>query len=338
MTLNARFTFVVRMLFSVFMLGLVTYTVDFGRAWDMLVQLPLWYFFASILYQFLLLIIIAFRWWIIAPGASFTRLLEITVRAQFVVFLFPSSITVDAFRLWSLRSDSAGLVGNTAIIVVDKIAGMVAILIVFGLAGVCAALPNAMQGLFYLPVVLSLSFGTLLCAIICFIPMQQIYSSFTNTRLGKMIVTRLSNSVLAYSEATFSAIKGTSRKRVSASLAVALLYQAIMIVGYLLVSIVFDIRLTVSQMLFVSSLMQVVMFVPLSIAGIGIKDLSLVYLLVQFGVHSDIAYAATLSSYPVSLALALLGWLTAIVSSNRGPVISQIDIGVKHNTPRNRDL
>jgi len=54
------------------------------------------------------------------------------------------------------------------------------------------------------------------------------------------------------------------------------------------------------------------MLVPIGFAGLGVKDFSLIALMVLLGCRPEDGLAVSMSVYPMTLALALLGWWSSI--------------------------
>jgi hypothetical protein len=227
------------------------------------------------------------------------------------MFLVPSSVTLDAVRLWSVRTDPNGIAGNIGAIVVDKIVGIAAILIAFGLAVLFAPLPPGISDLLHVFASCCLAGGVLIVVFLMSNAIDWLHSRMSGSRPIKALAKIIPTSIAELSSKVLLASIAIPRLRLSVNIGIALLYQLLAIFGYYLMSQVFDFSLSISQMLFVSTMMQIVMLLPVSIAGIGLKDVSLVYLLGLFSVDRGVSLSASISGYPVAVTFAVLGWLVA---------------------------
>lgn len=310
-------SFVLKLIASVLLLAFVVYLIDFARVWATLNDLPWWYFVFAALFQTVLLLVVSLRWWIVSPGSSFARLTRVTFGSQHLMFLFPSSVTLDAVRLWSVRSDPSGIAGNIGAILSDKIAGLAAMLICFGISGLIADLPSDLNLLLQQPALFSLAGGIIMVAVLMFDAGQQAYKCMSRSHLGRAIASKIPSRIIDLSSKALLAGSGISRTRMLVNVCAAILYQLLVICGYWLMALVFDFQMSISQMLFISSFMQIVMLFPVSVAGIGLKDVSLVYALGLFGVESSVAFSASISGYPISVAFAIFGWMLSSKNINQ---------------------
>jgi uncharacterized protein (TIRG00374 family) len=309
MRADSRVSYLLKLAFSILLLGGVFLSIDFGRVWLTLNQLPWWYFTLAVLFQLLVLLMIAVRWWVLSPNAKLTKLLHITFGSQHLMFLVPSSVTVDVVRVWSVRSEPSGTAGDFGAIVYDKVSGIVAIMMSFGISVLFAPLPANIYSYFHLPALCSLT-GSLMIVVLLFSNASTlVHGYFSGSRIGKALVEKMPASVVKLLSSALVSGASISRLRLFVNLGCALMYQLLAILGFWLMALALNFHLSAGQMLFLSTLMQIVMLFPVSIAGIGLKDVSLVYALGLFGVESSVAFSASISGYPVSVAFALLGWM-----------------------------
>jgi uncharacterized membrane protein YbhN (UPF0104 family) len=315
--ISAKISFVLKAVLLVLLLGFVFRSIDFAQVRTTIDQLPWWYFALVVLYRIVLLLVVALRWWIVSPEARFKRLLRVTFSSQHLILLVPSGVTADAVRIWSVRSDPSGIAGNIGAIVTDKIVGLAALLLCFGLSGLMADLPPDLGPLLQMPALLSLSGGVTVFGVLYVNAGQRVHNYVLGSKLGKIIASKLPASIVDLSSRALLAGSDISRLRLIVNVCTAILYQLLIIYGYWLMSQVFSFQLSIGQMLFISSLVQIVMLFPVSIAGIGLKDVSLVYTLGLFGVEDSVALSASLSEYPVSIAFAVFSWTLSSMSLHK---------------------
>lgn len=312
-----RYGYWIKVGMSAGLLLLLLLTIDFKSVLMHISKLPVWFFVIAVLLNATILVVATIRWWLLLPGEKFRRLLRITFGSQHLAFLLPSSLTNDAIRLVTTRYDAGGVGHSLVVIAWDKVLGLIAIMVLMG-PSTWYIIPDlgrfdkgTIAGLGYTVffigcLALTITFtkkGSKLIVLLMDWLFHIIPISFISTR----------NVISSMQTATMNVASMTKRK--FWSFVLALLYQLLIASGYVLVASVFNQPMSWSQAIWASSAMQVIMMLPLGIAGIGLKDVSLLLVLTNFGFSPELAMAASLSSYPVVVIFAIAGWsITASTS------------------------
>jgi uncharacterized membrane protein YbhN (UPF0104 family) len=93
-------------------------------------------------------------------------------------------------------------------------------------------------------------------------------------------------------------------------LVLSLLFQIVVVLANLLVCLAFNIPLSFVQLLWVVAVVSVLQALPISIAGIGVREGAYIYLLQLHGVAGTQALALSLTLFALQLSMALTGgWL-----------------------------
>lgn len=304
---------------SLILLGLLLHSVDLDRVSQYLKQLPLWYFVAASALHAGILILATVRWWLLIPGGSLWRLLLIGFGSQHIAFLLPSSITTDAIRLYATKGDRGGIGRSLVVVFWDKVSGFAALLICLGVSTWFVKFPNFdinRDSQAYLALIAN-SVGLLMvCAVLTpFGPQILVGLAIRIVKIFPLLQRRLPNVIGSIRESSIDLSK--MKLRIQLNLFLAFAYQMLVACGYLLIATVFNQHVTLPQAIWASSAMQVLMLVPLGIAGLGLKDVSLVAVLGLLGFSSEVALSASLAGYPVVVVFALGGWLISGLSAEQ---------------------
>lgn len=307
-----RYGYWIKLAVSVVLLVLVVSKVDIQTLFQSIQLVPWWYFPVGGLIYGLIQIVASIRWWLLTSDVPLRRIILMTFGTQHLVFLVPSGLTTDILRIAFLRSEKTDFSKRLTSLAVDKVLGLTVLL---GIIGSCLVIDSlhdeSVFGLFF-PGVILICFSTIVLIL-----------AFTNVwaRIARITLSILSkipmfptfireNSSREFVE-NLEQI-GHLKWRILLNVALAFLFQLSSASAFLVLGYVFNFGLNLFEFMTVVSLMQVVMLMPLSIGGIGLRDVSFVALAGMFGVETNKAIAATIASYPIVIFFAVIGWLISL--------------------------
>jgi|NOAtaT_7_FD_contig_111_332221_length_15140_multi_3_in_0_out_0_6 uncharacterized protein (TIRG00374 family) len=307
-----RYGYWIKLAVSVVLLVLVVWKVNLHTVGDALTRLPWWYYPLGLAINLILLTISTLRWWVLVRNVPFYDLLRVNLVSLYVMFLIPSSISNDGVRLASIRSKPGGISGGLGPIVVDKIFGVGIALALFGISTVLiesqARLPQNFLALGQIAIVAGIvTFG------LCSKRVIGIFLEPSAKWLSQLLSKRFSSAEVIISgivQGLYSTIERKSQLVLNVALAVVA--QLLIGVSYLTAAHAFMLNLRYIDCLWLSTTIQIVMLVPIGFAGLGVKDFSLIALMVLLGCRPEDGLAVSMSVYPMTLALALLGWWSSI--------------------------
>lgn len=307
-----RYGYWIKLAVSVVLLVLVVLKVDATMLMQSIRSLPWWYMPVAAGMYALAQIVATIRWWLLSPGTSLGRLMYVTFSTQHLLFLIPSSLTTDVVRVVESRSSQEDSLSRMAGVIVDKVIGLSMLAVLFGVAvwlDDTGIVSGAAQQLL---AVSAIVFGLLPMVVINLQPSKTVVSKvvvFIYRITPSLIRARLS----PVDDITRSLVKTVgypSRTLYNTLLAVA--GQVLSAATYLLFGLVFGFSVTLEQCLFISTAAQLFALLPIGIAGIGVRDASLVALLASIGVAPSVALAASVSGYPVMVAFAVGAWTMSL--------------------------
>ena len=307
-----RYGYWIKLAVSVAFLVLLVVKVDTKLLLQSLRSLPWWYLPVAAWMYVLAQTIATIRWWLMSPGTRLGRLMYVTFSTQHLLFLIPSSLTTDVVRVVESHSSKQDSLSRIAGVVIDKVIGLSILSVLFGVAvwldndaivskSVQQPLAISAIVLGLIPVlVINLQPSKTVVSRIVFI-LYRVFPSRIRARLGSADdITQSLLETLGFPIRTLS------------NTLLAIVGQVLSATTYMLFGLVFGFSITIEQCLLVSTAAQLFALLPIGIAGVGVRDASLVAMLASIGISPSVAFAASISGYPVMVAFAVGAWAMSV--------------------------
>lgn len=305
-----------KLLLSLALLVLVLAKVHLAPVVDILRQanpflVALWYALVPVVVAFS-----AWRWKVLAPSLSYRTAVKYTWIGLFFGHVLPGSIAGDIAKGVSLAlKDSAGRAGLAASIIAEKIIGLVALLVLFDLA--CAVIYTLygdawpqVRDLAALALVLSL-LGVFATAIVALVSVRGGFS-VTGSRLR--FAGRLAEGIAA--AASFY------RNRPSLVVKGFVISVAIHIMNIVAMYVSFRALRVDAGLLFASvvyPVLSVMLLIPISVSGIGVRDATLALLFTLFGLSAASGVALSWLTLVAVIPNVAVGGLIQLAEMYRKP-------------------
>jgi uncharacterized protein (TIRG00374 family) len=271
---------IAKLLLSLALLVLVLVKVHPTSVVDILSQANL---FLVVLWLALVPVVVAlsaWRWQVLARSLSYRTALKYTWIGLFFGHVLPGSIAGDIAKGVSLAlKDSAGRSGLAASIVAEKVIGLVALLVLFDLA--CAVVYTLYGGV--APQVrdlsaLALALSLLAALATAMVMLVSVRSDFLSTGSWPRFAGRLAEGVAAavkfYRNRPWLVVKGFV-----ISVAIHAVNIVAMYISFRALKV--DAGLLVASVVY--PVLSVMLLIPISVSGIGVRDATLALLFTLFG-------------------------------------------------------
>jgi uncharacterized membrane protein YbhN (UPF0104 family) len=265
------------------------------------------------------IMISVFRWKLLYPHGTLRRLCEVTMIGHFFAMLLPGQLFGEASKIVYLaedakRSDTTGRIEELAMsIAVDKIAGLIG-MIVIGIAGAVLGSRSiqtrylsfcfiaALIGLSFILVCLRFRWCSLLFDYICV---------FCETKLPviKPAVACLRRAVGAW------LLYLNSPTKLAASLLMGFLYQAMIISIHVILCRYLKIQVSFFDLCWICAVQSILILLPVTIAGIGLREGGYVGTLGFLGVSASSSLSLSLSIFSLQIMRALAGGIFVMKNS-----------------------
>ena len=267
---------------------------------------PWWLIPSMLALSFVSLAVSAKRWQVLHGNSSFSELFATSIVSQLYVFIVPTVLSGDAARVVKSTSDQTSGYRALIVVILDRLVGLISLLMVGAISLVLTTNQYANTLIWSGVVLLLLCFLALpLFTKINLRQLDRVKERFLNGSTIQPSKPRLlmANLLLSVREHPFT------MAQIYNSLLWGLVFQGVVLFNLMLVGYANHFPLSAVDYAIVSFAIQGASFVPIGIAGIGIKDLTQVSILGLYGIASGPALASSLVSLPVIVVIAAIGWV-----------------------------
>jgi uncharacterized protein (TIRG00374 family) len=245
----------------------------------------------------------ALRWWCIAPGFELATIVRMTFIGLLYGTLLPGQMAGDVVKAWRLSQSQKRRGEAAAVTLVDR---GVATLALFAIGAAAATrlpqVPAALRLLFVLAT-LAIAAGGLLLSVG---GVQNLLNVWLRAR-GQGRIAQLFAFLLRVSQALHQALR--QPLRIALSFALALLFHGLCIAIHLLLAHALGLWVDAAVWCLVYAGVSLLMLLPVSVAGIGLREGGYVGLLALFGVSRESALTVSLVLFAYTILGALIGGL-----------------------------
>lgn len=247
----------------------------------------------------------AYKWRMLLPGARFGGVAVACFVSYYFALLLPGQLAQEAAKAYYLsRGPSPEMHQIAASVVVDKIVSIIGLLVVgcIGLALSETQLPQSLTWFFVL-------FGVVAILSLFSLRMPWAYAQACGVlaRLG-VLLPRLER-IFKGGSRLFEAwhIYSKNLPLLAANVLVAILFQFVCVLMFYLLSRGLQLPIGFFDWAWIMGALTLALFLPLTVAGFGVREGTLIGLMGMFGCESETAIAMSLAGFSYSLLLAIIG-------------------------------
>jgi len=296
--------FFIKLFISLGILFLLVYATDLETMKDSLYSIRL----DAVIYAFCLVlltrIVMALRWKVLLyfyqVNASFIRLLEIIFVSNAVGHLLPSGVGTDIIRVYELSKDKGGSERILASVFLDRVFGLISMLLVALLAAWYAYFSGQLSGL--IPVLITF---TLLMLPVAFIIIRLFVTKKISINTSKKLLLKISvfynRFVIALQQTDISA------HGYLVLILLSVLVQIIRSLVFMCIFIGLGVDIAIIHYFVFIPIVFILMLVPISIGGLGIRESALFVFFGPLGLSIATCTIAGLVSHAIQLFMLLPG-------------------------------
>jgi uncharacterized protein (TIRG00374 family) len=300
---------VAKLLVSGLLLGLLAWRVDPGRLLDTVRALPLWVFLASLCLYAVGYVLSTLRWQglLAAEGLRLplARLILLYFEGAFFNLFLPSLIGGDIFRGYAIykltRHDAA-----VASILVDRLSGFAALM---GIAVLALGLAHPGVGDVQVTVMI-------LAVTLVFVAVVATLSSPRLSALASALLSRLG--LARFQPRLHGMVQSLQRYRghrgaLGQALLLSAALQALIILVYYLIGRSLGLAVPLGYFFLYVPLITVLAMLPISVAGLGVREGGVVYFFAKVGVDGGSALGMSLIWFSLTALVSSLGGLALLL-------------------------
>lgn len=288
---------IVKLLITIGLFALIVLKVDVAEAGKRLLSVAPLLAIAAPAVSFFALLVQAYKTKILLPERSVGAMLRVNIISQVYSMVFLGQVGGEIAKAGYLRRAPGEMHKIIAAVLFDRITGLIGLLIL-GLGGL---LINAQH---FDPVVaptLAITMALLLAALLTMFFLNDAAA----TRLFQWLPDRISRQICDTIRATH--VFSSSVWILIASIVMGVVFQGVVVANCAWLGSGLGIDLSLATWAVVICVMSLVLFLPISIGGIGLRDVTLVGMLGGFGVANDQALALSLALLGLQLAMVAVG-------------------------------
>jgi glycosyltransferase 2 family protein len=294
--LTARIKNAFKIIFSIILILVLSIKVEWRSVFSRASQMSPLAYLAIQLLGILAVVVSGFRWKFILKDLPVWNLVKVSFKGQFFSTVLVGQASGDVAKIFSGELNSIARSHLAASIILDKAAGFLALMLL-GFLGCLfderSILTNTLLFFYFLFFLVFLD--------ICRLKKSYLF------RLGNFILAKM---VSSWSDSTqkgldFFELKADMKKSVFAGF----VYQILNVFTMWVIAHELGVHVSLVQIAWIFSLLSIGLFLPISIAGLGVREWTLVGLLAPYGANADQGTAVSILFFSLTLVQALIGFL-----------------------------
>jgi hypothetical protein len=294
---------IVKLLTTIALFALIIFKVDVAEAGKQLLSLPPLFVLAITAITFFALLVQAYKTKVLLPERSVGAILRVSFISQIYSLVFLGQVGGEIAKAGYLLRSPGDLHRVVAAVVFDRVTGLIGLLIL-GLAGL---LINTQH---FDPVIaptLAFTMAVLLAALLA----MSFLNDASAPRLFGWLPDRINRLLRDTIQATH--VFSSCLRTLVASIVMGVAFQGVVVANCAWLGAGLGIDLSLATWAVVICVMSLVLLLPISVGGIGLRDVTLVGLLGGWGVATERAFALSLALLGLQLAMVAVGGILALL-------------------------
>ncbi len=315
-----RLTDLLKILVSVGLVALLLKEIGFQQILTVFAQANAWFLLAALALYLLGIVIKTFRWQVLLDALGIPVAFWELVALNFIGFLFnnilPSGIGGDVVKMYELSKDSRRGAESVNAVFVDRVVGLI---VAQALAIIAAAIGFRM-----------ISTSVLLITVALFVASLFFVWVLVQRQLWERILDRLTflrswkqGAWDARIRRLFGAFQGYDRTAILKSVAVSVIFNVMLVMCNYYVALALHQDLSMAYFWVYVPITSIITMIPLSLNGLGLREMGYVALFAQAGVPREVAFSMSLTIYSFTVISGLIGGVIYIVRGAQGALLKE---------------
>lgn len=289
---------------SLALLTVFLYKVDFVKVGEAISQIPAIFILSAIGVNVIANLVSALKWKLLLPGHSFTRILLLAMVGRFYSLILPGQIAGEGIKAYMLGKGRTDAEKVAASVILDKITGILSIFMV-GITGILfssVAIPAT--------IIIALTAGIFILVFLLAGLQNRQFISFVN-RVFAYLAKRIKffekplNSTMLMMDELKLFVKNPIL--IIINIFTGYVYQLFAIILILVLSRSFGITIDFFDYCWIFGIISIALILPVTIAGLGIREGTFIGLLGWMGIAGEKATALSFAFFGMQLLDAIIG-------------------------------
>ena len=310
-----RLVDLLKVLVSLGLIALLLSQIGFQQVVEVFSKANMIYWLLGLTMFLLGIVIKTFRWQILLDALDIHISAPELLQLNFIGFLFnnilPSGIGGDVVKMYELSKDSRRGAESVNAVFVDRVVGLV---VAQFLAIIAAVIAYRLVSTEVLIVTLALFLGSLL---VMWMLMQETLWEvilrrvpFLSTWQGGRFAERIRR--------LYKTFRGYDTRSIIKALGVSFIFNITLVLSNYFVGLALGVNISMLYFWVFVPITSVVTMIPISLNGLGVREMGYVALFTQAGVPQEVAFSMSLSFYAFTVISGLIGGVLYILRSARG--------------------
>jgi glycosyltransferase 2 family protein len=259
------------------------------------------------------------RWKLLLPKTPFSTVVKFVCIGQFYSLVLPGQATGELMKAYRMSKETSSAIGPVvASVVVDKVLGMVGLLLVTGIGIICIQTEGMVPRLG----------GIVLLCLFCYLGMwvttrERVYTATLSFFERLQSRSRFVNAISAQvQEILKHFIVYNSRTDVLIlSILLGMLYQLHAVLITYLFAHALGMHVAFAQFLWIFGIISFVAVFPVTVGGVGVREGFFVYFLTSLGENYDASLTLSLTIFATQVLLACVGGCVELYTQFRGTIV-----------------
>lgn len=293
-----------KIFFSLLILSFIIWKIDFGQVVQILSLLPINIIIIVIIIYFISLFINTLKWLQLLPRQKIIRLFLLTLIAQYYSLILPGQIAGEAVKAYKLGKGRKDAEKIAASVMIDRLTGIIGLMLVAFFGLLWSKTPFVKE--------LTLWFGLGLVVLILFFYLIRFYMFEEFLGYFLNFIKKTFQKTGFWVDRCFSFIDAwkdylNKPLLLLKSVSLGIVFQLICVLINFILGKTFGIELGFFEWCWVFGVISLVVFLPVTIGGIGLREGGFILLLGILGVSSEKAFAISLSIFGLQIIGAMAG-------------------------------
>jgi uncharacterized protein (TIRG00374 family) len=305
---------------SILLIAFLLNQIGLGQTLEVLTRANLYYLVAALALFMLTVAMRAYRWQVLLTGLGVEVPLSELTALYFVGFLFsnvlPSGFGGDVVRMYELSRSSRRGAEAVNTVLVDRFLGLI-VLQAIALVGLAFGYRLVSPGVIVLTVLL---FGGSL--VVVWLLLNRRVAEFVGRRLQAFTFLTASKQA-GQLQRLYESLHAYPAQAIWKALGISFVFNVSLIAVNYLIALALGVDISIWYFLLFVPLTSIIMMIPISLNGLGIREVGYVTLFAQAGVADSVAFSMSLLIYALSVLAGLVGGAVYILRGAREYLVEE---------------
>ncbi len=280
---NKNLRFLVKLFISCFLVWMLLDNIDLHLIWKTIRNYPMRLFFAAFALMMINSIVGALSLYVLYRRENISRIWLVTIKSCFYSLILPGQLLGESTKVLMLSPKKEDLTKRVSAVLLDKVLNIIA-LSWLGVIGIFRSSGYYSKGMRMIFAVAASGVSVLLVA-----GMSRFICSVAGRAVQMMREGRLKSTAEKCCEIWSVYVRDKSAVLISTGF--GLIYHLIIDFMYCILAYGLSIPLSFWDFCWINALLTLILLMPVSVGGLGVREASMVGLLGLFGVRQDVAFS-----------------------------------------------